>query len=287
MTAVQSRLVVIIDSLNSVIRHSSFVNGLLLTVAVSLTKGTPSTKLVARGYAPVRNALNRYFGRNKVVDGRIQSKTNQSARDNWFTLAEISTVDLSPSVTKGEKILSMEATDKPLSQDVVFELLSSPRRRYILYYLRKNEEPVELTTLAEYVAAWENETDVDSITEQERKRVYVSLYQTHIPRLDEAGVIEYDSDSGLVSLASDATKIDSYLDSTESRVPWQWIYLLLAVVSATLLGLTTAQVGPFDAVSESIVTLSILVAFTITAVAHTVYRMMERRSIPEELQQRL
>ena len=103
MTAVQSRLVVIIDSLNSVIRHSSFVNGLLITGVVSLTKGTLSTILVARGYAPVRNGLNRYFGRNKVVDGRIQSKTNQSARENWFILAEISADPTSLSDTKGEK----------------------------------------------------------------------------------------------------------------------------------------------------------------------------------------
>ncbi len=181
----------------------------------------------------------------------------------------------------------MEATDTSLSQDVVFELLSSPRRRYILYYLRQSEEAVELTTLAEQVAAWENETDVDNITEQERKRVYVSLYQTHIPRLDEAGVIEYDKDSGMVALASQAREIDNYLDSTEERFSWQWGYLLLALASAAILGLTIGQVGPFAEVPEALVAVAILVAFTIVAISHTVYRMWERRSIPEELNQRL
>ena len=181
----------------------------------------------------------------------------------------------------------MESTDTSLSQDVVFELLSSPRRRYILYYLRTVDEPIQLTTLAEQVAAWENETDVDSITEQERKRVYVSLYQTHVPRLDEAGVIEYDSDSGLVSLAGEATEIDVYLDSTEEQISWQWVYLLLAVVSAGLLGLTSAQVGVFGALSESVVAIGILVAFTVTAVAHTIYVMLRHRTVPDELNQRI
>ncbi len=181
----------------------------------------------------------------------------------------------------------MEATDTSLSQDVVFELLSSPRRRYILYYLRQSDEPVELTTLAEQVAAWENETDVDDITEQERKRVYVSLYQTHIPRLDEAGVIEYDKDSGMVSAAGQAREIDTYLDSTEETISWQWGYLVLAVVSAAVLGLTVAEVGFFAELPESVVAVAILVAFTITALAHTVYRRMQKRSIPEELNQRL
>ncbi len=181
----------------------------------------------------------------------------------------------------------MEATDTSLSQDVVFELLSSPRRRYILYYLRHSEEPVELTTLAEQVAAWENETNVDNITEQERKRVYVSLYQTHIPRLDEAGVIEYDKDSGMVALASQAREIDNYLDSTEETLSWQWGYLLLALVSAAVLGLTVAQIGPLANVPESFVAVAILIAFTITALSHTVYRMWQRRSIPEELNQRI
>lgn len=181
----------------------------------------------------------------------------------------------------------MEATDTSLSQDVVFELLSSPRRRYILYHLRQTNEPVELTTLAEQVAAWENETDVDTITEQERKRVYVSLYQTHIPRLDEAGVIEYDKDSGMVSLASQAREIDNYLDSTEETFSWQWGYLLLAVVSGAVLGLTVTGVGFFENFSESLVAAAILVAFSVTALSHTIYRLLQRRSVPEELNQRL
>lgn len=181
----------------------------------------------------------------------------------------------------------MVSTDQTLSQDVVFELLSSPRRRYVLYLLRDADEPVELTTLAEHVAAWENDTSVDDITEQERKRVYVSLYQTHIPRLDDANVVNYDKESGLVSLATDAKEIDSYLDSPEEDVQWEWIYLVLAGLGALALGLTVLETPLFAALSVSAVAGVVIGFFVVTAIVHTLYRLREGQNIPTELQERL
>lgn len=181
----------------------------------------------------------------------------------------------------------MAPTDQTLSQDTVFELLSSPRRRYVLYLLREAGEPVELTTLAEQVAAWENETDIDDITEQERKRVYVSLYQTHIPRLDDAGIVEYDKETGMVALAAEATGIDAYLDSSNDDVPWEWIYLSLAAAGALVLALTVLEVSLFAGVSESVVTALIVVVFVVTAGLHTMYRLRDTQSIPSELRERL
>jgi hypothetical protein len=38
-----------------------------------------------------------------------------------------------------------------LSENQVFELLKSPRRRYVLYHLRREERPVELSDLTNQV----------------------------------------------------------------------------------------------------------------------------------------
>lgn len=178
-------------------------------------------------------------------------------------------------------------TDQSLSQDVVFDILSSPRRRYVLYLLRDAGEPVELTTLAEHVAAWENDVEVTEITEQERKRVYVSLYQTHIPRLDEADVVEYNKETGLVSLAGEAREIDSYLQTSEGGLAWEWVYLALAVTGGVLLGLVMADIWVFAEVSEFLVTAGIVTAFVVTAVVHTIYSLQNRGTIPSELRKRL
>lgn len=181
----------------------------------------------------------------------------------------------------------MSTSDSQLSQDVVFDILSSPRRRYTLYYLRTTEGPIKLTDLATQVAAWENEADPDEITDQERKRVYVSLYQTHIPRLDEADIVEYDSDSGLVALTESAYTIDEYLDGPEDGVPWHQIYLLLAGIGAVLLGLTAFDVWVFGAVPEATVLGVVFFGFVLTAVAHYLYNTLYDRSVPEEFQRKL
>jgi len=180
----------------------------------------------------------------------------------------------------------MGSRETELSQDVVFDILSSPRRRYVLYYLRTTGKTVKLTDLAEQVAAWENETDPEAITEQQRKRVYVSLYQTHVPRLAEAGVIQYDKESGDIVLAEDASNIDEYLGPNEKPLPWQQLYLALAGVSVILLGLTTLDVSVFAAVPESVAAAIIVTGFVVTAMIHSFVRLSRRRSVPDELRQR-
>ena len=180
----------------------------------------------------------------------------------------------------------MGSSESRLSQDLVFDILSSPRRRYVLYYLREAGEPVELTTLAEHVAAWENETTVEDLTEQERKRVYVSLYQTHIPKLDEANIVEYDQDTGEVALAAGASQVDDYLGQPSSQFPWQQFYLVLAAVATLLLGLTVFDVLWFSALSEGTVALVAIGVFVVSAAVHYFSQQFVDGEVPPELQRR-
>jgi hypothetical protein len=180
----------------------------------------------------------------------------------------------------------MAHDQETLTQDLVFDILSSPRRRYVLYYLRKTNQPVALNDLAEQVAAWENESPVDALSDQQRKRVYVSLYQTHIPKLDSVGVIEYDQQSGMVELTSRVHRIDDYLTETTQPIPWQQIYLALAVLGVALVGLVWFDVGPFAPISELAVGVVITAGFAIAAVINYLYWRSQRRTIPSELRQR-
>lgn len=101
--------------------------------------------------------------------------------------------------------------DEFLSQEEIFDLLSNSRRRYILRRLGQNSEPVELCRLADEIAAKENEKSLDLLNYQERKRVSVSLHQTHIPFMVETGLIEYNSESGKVIPNSKIVQLQSYL----------------------------------------------------------------------------
>jgi DNA-binding transcriptional ArsR family regulator len=173
----------------------------------------------------------------------------------------------------------MGSSEQPLSQDVVFDILSSPRRRYVLYYLKQVDEPIELTDLAEQVAAWENETTPDSLTDQERKRVYVSLYQTHIPKLDEAGIVTYDQDDGTVGLAPGSSAIDEYLPQSDEEFSWERLYITLAGLSTLLLIVAATTELLSGVVAAALVVGSFLVA---SGVHYLQYRRRQNE-IPSEL----
>lgn len=77
--------------------------------------------------------------------------------------------------------------------DLLF-LLKNSRRRQIIHYLFAHDEGngVTLDTLATEIAAYENDVEVGEVTSNQRKRVYVGLYQEHLPRLDAEGIVEFD-----------------------------------------------------------------------------------------------
>lgn len=85
-----------------------------------------------------------------------------------------------------------------LGLDVVFGLLQNRRRRDVLRHLTQTAKPIRLSELAERTAARECEKDVSQLHSQERKRVYVSLYQSHLPKLADAEVINYDKPRGTI-----------------------------------------------------------------------------------------
>ena len=98
-----------------------------------------------------------------------------------------------------------------LTKDDLFHLLQNQRRRRILKYLQDADGPVDMRDVAEQVAAWENDVPVRQLSSDERQRVYIALYQSHLPKLDEEGVLDYDQDRGRVQRTAVANQLDPYL----------------------------------------------------------------------------
>lgn len=101
-----------------------------------------------------------------------------------------------------------------LSPDDIFHILQTNRRRDVISYLLDEEEPVQMGHLAEIVAAKEHDTTVAQLTSTQRQRVYIPLYQTHLPKLDENGIIEYDKPRGIVRPADRLEVFRPYLEAT-------------------------------------------------------------------------
>jgi DNA-binding transcriptional ArsR family regulator len=172
-----------------------------------------------------------------------------------------------------------------LTQDQVFEVLKSPRRRYALYYLRREGGSAELSDLTDQVAAWENDTTPPELSTEQRKRVYISLYQTHLPKLDDAGIVDYDEESGKITLSRRARELDTYLGDVPRReIPWDRYYLALSLGSIALVVGLWLEIYPFSTLSGLTGTAVILVAYGLSAlVQYLYYRHSTGQGTPPEL----
>jgi len=106
---------------------------------------------------------------------------------------------------------------EPISKSHLFELLSADRRQEVLRYLDANGGTADLGELAEHIASLECDCAVSELGSQQRKRVYVGLYQCHLPKMAEAGVIDYDQDRGDVALNERSARLLRYLYLEEDR----------------------------------------------------------------------
>ena len=171
-----------------------------------------------------------------------------------------------------------------MSPDLVFEILSNTRRRMVLYYLRQHDGVATVKELAGEIAALENDVDIDSLSRQQRKRVYVSLYQTHVPKLEDAGIIEYDDDEGIVRLTDRANEFDSYLTpATDPDYPWRIHYLALAAVGGILFVLSAVGAPGVGAIPADGLGIVLVIAFLVSAGVQYWQQKQREGEIPSEL----
>jgi hypothetical protein len=127
------------------------------------------------------------------------------------------------------RYLDIDALCADHDRDEVFELLSNNRRRSVLYTLYRNGEDVELPTLVSEVAARETGRPAEELDESTTQSMYISLYQTHLPKLDSFGLVDYDGDERVVSLTPLARRVMVTGDQL-SPPRWHRYYALLFLV---------------------------------------------------------
>ncbi|QLG63163.1 DUF7344 domain-containing protein [Halorarum salinum] len=98
------------------------------------------------------------------------------------------------------------------TDSTMFEVLAHHRRRYAIHCLREYENPITLADLADEVSVLENDTSIAEIPPEDVKRVYLSLYHSHVPKLADAELVTYDQERDLVSLVDSAEDLDRYYD---------------------------------------------------------------------------
>jgi len=112
-------------------------------------------------------------------------------------------------------------------------ILANERRRAVIERLDASPGTVTVRDLSEAIAA--AETGESPPPARVRESVYTALHQTHLPKLHEVGVVEYDREHSLVHLQSAVREIDRHMDVLNGLgITWGEYYRALGVLGLLL-----------------------------------------------------
>lgn len=155
----------------------------------------------------------------------------------------------------------------------IHDILSNERRQLILQFLQAASGSMTAQELAERIA--EAETGTAPPPRNIRQSAYVSLHQTHLPKLDELGVIEYDHIEKTVRLSDRAAEVRFYMESVPKYgLSWSEYYIVVSALG--LLLIVASEIGVPVIADIGALTLSAVVLVLIAASG--VYQMVSQRS---------
>lgn len=179
----------------------------------------------------------------------------------------------------------MVNTGQTVVEDV-FYMLNNRRRRFAIFELARSDDALTVSDLAEQIAAWENGVLSSEVTSTQRKRVYNSLQQTHLPKLAERGFIEYDEREGTIEPTEQIDQLDIYVEIVEGReIPWSKYYLGLATVGLLLVVAKLVGVAVVSGVPLLGMMIGFMVVFAGSSLVHVglqrSYDLTAREKPPE------
>lgn len=91
------------------------------------------------------------------------------------------------------------SSDTVQSLDTTFAILNDQRRYYLREILSEQDPPIDLSQLAAAVASRETGTDSDESPAETTDEIAIGLHHVHLPKLDDAGVIDYNAETNTVT----------------------------------------------------------------------------------------
>lgn len=95
-------------------------------------------------------------------------------------------------VGEGDHPLVIDAGTAP---DAVFSAMADERRRHVLAVISGESDAMDVSTVVERVAERMMSDDSESPSELATRRLSISLYHRHLPKMASAGLIEYDTEN--------------------------------------------------------------------------------------------
>ena len=172
--------------------------------------------------------------------------------------------------TDGMPVASMSgpmAAFEHCSADDLFDVLSNRRRRYVVYFLKHTTGAVDLRPLATQIAAWENGEPRAEVSSIERKRVYTSLQQVHLPKMNDLGVLTFDKRSGTIEPTASLAEVTLDTDDpTDESTSWASYYLTLSALSLGLVAAIRLDLRPIVLIPDLAWMTSLILSFLLLSV---------------------
>lgn len=160
-----------------------------------------------------------------------------------------------------------------LSETEAYSILRNDRRREVIRYLQSTVGDVSLGELAERIA--ERESGTSPPPRNKRESVYNALHQTHLPKLDEREIVEYDERGKRVEL-TDTKNIHRYMDVVTSYgITWGEYYRSIGLIALLLL-LAAELNAPLISAVDTLLWLS---GFFVLIAASTLYQLRGHISV--------
>lgn len=151
----------------------------------------------------------------------------------------------------------------PIPEPDVYHLFSNFRRREVMTILWRNATDISLRELSELIA--ETEAEVSPAPRGLRESVYNALHRTHLPKLDEFGLLEYDPDRKHVRPVPDSRRYSRYMDTLSPvGLSWGEYYRGLGVAGLFATVASLAHVPVFEIVDPLIFSSGALTLFSLS-----------------------
>ena len=98
----------------------------------------------------------------------------------------------------------------------IFDVLADSSRRYTLSYLQKRSRPVAIADLAAAIVEHQQNTS-ETVTDEALHQEYTALHHQHLPKLEDANLIQRNCDQNTVEAADVPQKVTSFLALAATR----------------------------------------------------------------------
>jgi hypothetical protein len=164
--------------------------------------------------------------------------------------------------------MATTGTERSLGESDIHDVLRNDRRRLALDCLQGVDScSMSLRELSEAVASLE--TGEEPAPRDKRQSVYVSLHQTHLPKLDDLGIVDYDSTSKAVRLTERMAEVEVYMQVVpQYGLSWGEYYLALAMLGLLATVGVLVGVPGLSSLGAGLVSTAFFLAFGASAVYH-------------------